>query len=83
MLALMATVLLSAAFMFACGGETITIVETVVVEKQVEVIVEKAVTVTEKGKDVIIIQTAVPVPAKDAPKPSVWGGTLRLAAHGP
>lgn len=40
-------------------------------------------TVTEKGKDVIIIQTAVPVPAKDAPKPSVWGGTLRLAAHGP
>lgn len=83
LLALMATVLLSAAFMFACGGETITIVETVVVEKQVEVIVEKAVTVTEKGKDVIIIQTAVPVPAKDAPKPSVWGGTLRLAAHGP
>ena len=83
LLALMATVLLSAAFMFACGGETITVVETVVVEKQVEVIVEKAVTVTEKGKDVIIIQTAVPVPAKDAPKPSVWGGTLRLAAHGP
>jgi len=83
LLALMATVLLSAAFMFACGGETITIVETVVVEKQVEVVVEKAVTVTEKGKDVIIIQTAVPVPAKDAPKPSVWGGTLRLAAHGP
>lgn len=83
LLALMATVLLSAAFMFACGGETITVVETVVVEKQVEVVVEKAVTVTEKGKDVIIIQTAVPVPAKDAPKPSVWGGTLRLAAHGP
>jgi ABC-type transport system substrate-binding protein len=83
LLALMATVLLSAAFMFACGGETITVVETVVVEKQVEVIVEKAVTVTEKGKDVVIIQTAEPVPAKDAPKPSVWGGTLKLAAHGP
>jgi len=83
LLALMATVLLSAAFMFACAGETITVVETVVVEKQVEVIVEKAVTVTEKGKDVIIIQTAVPVPAKDAPKPSIWGGTLKLAAHGP
>jgi len=83
LLALMATVLLSAAFMFACGGETITVVETVVVEKQVEVIVEKAVTVTEKGKDVVIIQTAEPVPAKDAPKPSTWGGTLKLAAHGP
>jgi len=32
---------------------------------------------------VIIIQTAEPVPAKDAPKPSIWGGTLKLAAHGP
>ncbi len=81
---------LSASFFVACGGtETVTVVETVVVEKEVQVIVEKAVTVTEKGddviirEDVIVVQTAVPVPTKSVTKPGTWGGTLKLAAHGP
>ena len=84
LLVLMAAVLLSAAFMVACSDDDAdspapAVVNTVIVKETV--IVEKI--VIEKGDTEIVIQTAVPVPAKDAPKPSIWGGTLRLAAHGP
>ena len=84
LLVLMAAVLLSAAFMVACSDDDAdspapAVVNTVIVKETV--IVEKI--VIEKGDTEIVIQTAVPVPAKDAPKPSIWGGTLKLAAHGP
>ena len=84
LLVLMAAVLLSAAFMVACSDDDAdspapAVVNTVIVKETV--IVEKI--VIEKGDTEIVVQTAVPVPAKDAPKPSIWGGTLRLAAHGP
>ncbi len=78
LLALMAAVLLSAAFLVACGGDDAVVTPVIIRET---VIVEKI--VIEKGDTEIVIQTAVPVPSKDAPKPSIWGGTLRLAAHGP
>ncbi|NQW16451.1 MAG: ABC transporter substrate-binding protein [Chloroflexi bacterium] len=79
----------------ACGGETIikevpgeTVIQTVIVEKEVPgakvvetVVVEREVTIP--GDTIIqTVVVSVPVPS-DAPKPSTWGGTLKLAAHGP
>jgi hypothetical protein len=81
----------------ACGGETEVIkevpgevvIQTVIVEKEVPgekvvetVIVEKEVAVL--GDTVIqTVVVSVPIEAPGAAKPSTWGGTLRLAAHGP
>jgi len=56
----------------------VTEVVEVVREVVKEVPIEKVVT---KEKIVIVVATAVPVP--EGPVPSTWGGTLRLAAHGP
>ena len=70
------------------------VVETVIVEKPVTrtekvvetVVVEKAVTVTEKVVETVVVQKVIVATAEPAPPgvvPSTWGGTLRLAAHGP
>jgi len=87
LLALMAAVLLSAAFMVACSddddADVAAVVNTVIVKETVVVEVEKEVPGEKVVETVVVVQTAVPVPSKDAPKPSIWGGTLRLAAHGP
>lgn len=86
-------------FGLACGS-TETIIQTVVVEKEVQVagqtvvetvVVEKEVIREVAGQTVLatvvvqelVVHTAVPLVAVDAPRPSVWGGTLKLAAHGP
>ncbi|MCH7739498.1 MAG: ABC transporter substrate-binding protein [Chloroflexi bacterium] len=84
-------------FSLACGSDTEVIrevpgevvIQTVIVEKEVAgatvietVIVEREVTIPGDT----IVQTvivSVPVAVPGAPKPSIWGGTLRLAAHGP
>ncbi len=75
----------------ACGGETVTVVETVIVEKEVAVkgddviqtvVVEKEV----KGDTVVVIATAgaVPIPTvepeRPAPPPKGDQGTLTFAA---
>ena len=72
------------------------VVETVIVEKPVTrtekvietVVVEKAVTVTEKVVETVVVEVekvvvATPEAAMPGMVPSTWGGTLRLAAHGP
>ena len=71
------------------------VVETVVVEKMVKgeivkvvetVVVEKQVTRTEKVVETVVVEkivVATPEPAPPGVVPSTWGGTLRLAAHGP
>ena len=59
-------------------GETVKVVETVVVEKQV--------TRTEKVVETVVVEKVVVATAEPAAPgvvPSTWGGTLRLAAHGP
>jgi ABC-type transport system substrate-binding protein len=81
----------------ACGGETVevikevagpAVIQTVIVEKEVAGAVVVQTVIVEKREIVhdTVIQTvvvSVPVAAAGAPKPSTWGGTLRLAAHGP
>jgi len=72
----------------AIAGDTV--IQTVVVEKVVTeqvvqtVIVEKVVEKVVLGDTIIqTVVVSVPVEAPGAPKPSTWGGVLRLAAHGP
>ena len=77
-------------------GKTVQVVETVIVEKPVTrtekvietVVVEKAVTVTEKVVETVVVEVekvvvATPEAMEPGVVPSTWGGTLRLAAHGP
>jgi len=60
----------------ACGAETITVVETVIVEKEVkgDTVVETVI-VTEKGDTVTVIATATPR-AADSDAPVKAGGNL-------
>ena len=70
------------------------VVETVIVEKPVTrtekvvetVVVEKQVTQIEKVVETVVVEkvvVATPEAMEPGVVPSTWGGTLRLAAHGP
>ncbi|HIK90054.1 MAG TPA: hypothetical protein EYG09_10460, partial [Dehalococcoidia bacterium] len=75
----------------ACGGETITVVETVIVDREVkgDTVVETVV-VTEKGDTVTLIATATSVPAEveepqeliKAPTTKTPAGTVVVAIGG-
>jgi len=62
--------LIGAAMMaiIACGGETVTVVETVIVTEKGDTVVETVI-VTEKGDTITVVATATPVPAAPAAVP--------------